>query len=113
MHYSADMYFPEGYENAKYYYVVKMARKREEGNEIIIPYSTGNPAGTAYGVDNNKDAYIGFRVYVNKETEVGPALFDIVWDHAILFSKKKKQCVRKTHFHCILELSNLVESLNS
>lgn len=91
LQYPADEYFPRGYKNDKYYYVIKMARNSEEGNEVIIPYSTGNPQGSAYGVDNNEEAYIGFRIYVNQETKVAPALFDIIWDHAILFTKKRKR----------------------
>ena len=65
---SASEFFPNGYENQKYYYVCKMSRKvDEEGIEIIIPYSTGNPNGKAFGVDNHQDAFIAFRVYVDKE----------------------------------------------
>lgn len=82
-------YFPEGYENAGYYYVYKMARKPDEGNVVIIPYSTGNPLGKAYGVDNNKDVRIVFRVYLDKMAMVGPYVFDVIWDHAILFTKKQ------------------------
>jgi hypothetical protein len=91
LQYPADDYFPGGYKNGKYYYVIKMARKPKEGNEVIIPYSTGNPEGSAYGVDNNEEAYIGFRIYVNQETKVAPALFDIIWGQAILFTKKGKK----------------------
>lgn len=87
--YSAKEYFPSNYENSNFYYVLKMARKKEEGNEAIIPYSTGNPQGSAYGVDNNEEAYVGFRIYLDKETKLGPAPFDIIWDHAILFTKEK------------------------
>lgn len=86
---SANEYFPEGYENSHYYYVYKMARKTDEDCIVIIPYSTGNPLGKAFGVDNNKDAFIGFRVYVDKTSMVGPPLFDIIRDRAILFTKKK------------------------
>ncbi|MDW8803016.1 hypothetical protein P8V03_17915 [Clostridium sp. A1-XYC3] len=89
--YPATEYFPKDYKNSKYYYAVKMARKIEEGNEVIIPYSTGNPKGSAYGVDNNEDAYLGFRIYANPETNVAPAIFDTIWSRAILFRKKKKQ----------------------
>ncbi|MCB2324041.1 hypothetical protein LGL55_25040 [Clostridium tagluense] len=89
--YPATEYFPKDYKNSKYYYAVKMARKTEEGNEFIIPYSTGNPKGSAYGVDNNEDAYVGFRIYANPETNVAPAIFDTIWSRAILFRKKKKQ----------------------
>ncbi len=87
---SATEYLPEGYEKAKYYYVCKMARKVDEDSLITIPYSTGNPSGKAYGVDNNKEAFIGFRLYIDQEALVGPALFDVIWDRAILFTKKNK-----------------------
>jgi len=87
----ATEYFPKGYRNSKYYYAVKMARNTKEGNEVIIPYSTGNPSGSAFGVDNNEDAYIGFRIYANPKTNVAPAIFDVIWSHAMVFSKKKKQ----------------------
>ncbi|MDP4145424.1 MAG: hypothetical protein Q8936_13225 [Bacillota bacterium] len=83
-------YFPEGYGNAGYYYVYKMARKADENNVVVIPYSTGNPLGKAYGVDNNKEVRIVFRVYLDKIAMVGPYIFDIIWDRAILFTKKKK-----------------------
>lgn len=84
---SAARFFPEGYENNRYYYVYKMARKASEDNVVIIPYSTGNPLGKAYGVDNNKDARIVFRVYLDKIAMVGPYIFDVIWDRAILFTK--------------------------
>lgn len=87
---SAEQYFPEGYKNQKYYYVCKFTRKAD-GEGVVVPYSTGNPCGKAYGVDNNKDAFIAFRIYVDKEALVGPALFDVIWDRAILFTKKSKQ----------------------
>jgi len=83
-------FFPEGYQNSGYYYVYKMARKADENNVVIIPYSTGNPQGKAYGVDNNKDVFITFRVYMDKIAMVGPYIFDVIWDRAILFTKKNK-----------------------
>jgi len=86
---SATPYFPPEYESAQNYYVYKMARKADEENVVIIPYSTGNPLGKAYGVDNNKDARILFRVYLDKIAMVGPYIFDIIWDQVILFKKKK------------------------
>lgn len=87
---TALQYFPKGYKNARYYYVYKMARKADEDNVVIIPYSTGNPLGKAYGVDNHQDARIVFRVYLDKTAMVGPYIFDITWNRAILFRKKKK-----------------------
>jgi hypothetical protein len=85
---TAQEFFPEGYQSAGYYYVYKMARKADEDNVVIIPYSTGNPLGKAYGVDNNQDARIVFRVYLDKKAMVGPYTFDIIWDRAILFKKR-------------------------
>jgi hypothetical protein len=85
---SAAEYFPEGYDNGKFYYACKFSRK-EGGDSITVPYSTGNPDGKAYGIDNNKDAFIGYRLYVDKEALIGPAHMDVIWDRAILFTKKK------------------------
>ncbi|MGI6711499.1 MAG: hypothetical protein ACOX4L_02000 [Bacillota bacterium] len=87
---SAVKFFPAGYENAKYYYQFKMGRKIADDCLVTIPYRTGNPSGKAYGVDNHEDAFVGFRLYVDKETKVGPDRFDIIWDRAILFTKKNK-----------------------
>ncbi|TMW71274.1 hypothetical protein FGB90_13090 [Alteribacter natronophilus] len=89
LQYPADEYFPEWYKNDKYYYVAKLSRNTTEGNEIIIPYSTGNPQGSAYGIDNNQDAFVVIRNYVNQKTKVASAPFDIIWGHAILFTKKQ------------------------
>lgn len=86
---SAAEYFPKGYENSKYYYVYKIARSSLiDENCVVLPYSTGNPSGKAYGVDNNKDAFIAFRTYIDKNTQVGPAHFELIWDCAILFTKE-------------------------
>jgi hypothetical protein len=82
---SAAGYFPEGYDNGTFYYVCKFSRN-EDGESITIPYSTGNPNGKAYGIDNNKDAFIGYRLYVDKEALIGPAHMDVIWDRAILFT---------------------------
>jgi hypothetical protein len=62
LQYPADEYFPEGDKNSRYYYVVKMARRATER----------------------------IRMYLNQKTKVTAAPFDIIWGHAILFSKKKR-----------------------
>ncbi|KZL90233.1 hypothetical protein [Clostridium magnum] len=67
-----------------YYYVYKMARKTDEDNVVIIPYSTGNPLGKAYGVDNNLDARIVFRVYLDKIAMVGPYIYDAMFKYCII-----------------------------
>lgn len=89
LQYSTDEYFPECDDSGKDYYVVKLARYDTEGNEIIIPYSTGNTIGSAYGVDNNQKVFLVIRMYLNQKTKVASAPFDIIWGHAILFTKKK------------------------
>ncbi|NLL66757.1 MAG: hypothetical protein GX236_03515 [Clostridiaceae bacterium] len=86
----ADEYFPECDKNSRNYYVVKMARHATERNVITIPYSTGNPKGWAYGVDNNQKLFLVIRKYLNQKTKVASAPFDIIWGHAILFTKKKR-----------------------
>jgi hypothetical protein len=87
---SAADYFPPGYENARYYYVYKIARSAPDGEPcVIVPYSTGNPFGKAFGVDNSKDAFIAFRAYIDVNTQVGPSLFELIWDRAILFTKSR------------------------
>ena len=86
---SAAEYFPKNYENSKFYYVYKISRHSQKGEPgVILPYSSGNISGKAYGVDDNKDAFIAFRAYIDKETQVGPAHFELIWDRAILFTKK-------------------------
>ncbi|URZ17590.1 hypothetical protein [Clostridium felsineum] len=87
---SANEFFPKDSEVSDNYYVYKMARKGDGNCTAIIPYSTGNPKGSCYGVNNYQEAFIGFRLYLNQETLVGPAPYNVIWDQAILFRKKKK-----------------------
>ncbi|NLT95875.1 MAG: hypothetical protein GXW85_10170 [Clostridia bacterium] len=70
LQYPADEYFPEYDRNSRNYYVVKMTRRATERNEIIIPYITGNPKGSAYGVDNNQKVFLVIRMYINQKTKV-------------------------------------------
>jgi hypothetical protein len=93
LQYPVDEYFPKCNKNSKNYYVVKMARRSTEKNDIIIPYSIGNPKGSAYGVDNNQKVFLVIRMYVNQKTKVASAPFDIIWGHAILFTKRKRHCL--------------------
>ncbi|URZ05452.1 hypothetical protein [Clostridium felsineum] len=86
---SANEFFPKDSEVSDNYYVYKMARKGDGNCTAIIPYSTGNPKGSCYGVNNYQEAFIGFRLYLNQETLVGPAPYNVIWDQAILFRKKK------------------------
>ncbi len=87
---TANGFFRAGYAGAGNYYMYKCARKQSIPGEncLIIPKSTGNPDGKAYGVDNDKNAFIGFRAYIEKATGIGPAYSEIVHDRAIVFHKK-------------------------
>ncbi len=83
---SAAEYFPK--DIMENYYVYKMARKGKGDCVAVIPYSTGNPEGSCYGVDNYQDAFIGIRIYLDQKTLVDPAPYDVICDQAILFRKK-------------------------
>ncbi|OGP49972.1 MAG: hypothetical protein A2Y79_14765 [Deltaproteobacteria bacterium RBG_13_43_22] len=87
---SARKYFPRNHPGADFYYQVKFARKKStpDDESIVVETSTGNPKGKAYGVDHNKDAFIAFRSYIEKPNQVGPAHFELIYDRAILFTKK-------------------------
>ncbi|MFH0801854.1 MAG: hypothetical protein V2A78_05640 [bacterium] len=87
---TANGFFPAEYAGASNYYMYKCARKQSIPGEncLIIPKSTGNPDGKAYGVDNDKNAFITFRSYFEKATGIGPAYSEIVHDRVILFHKK-------------------------
>lgn len=87
---SAKKYFPYDHKSSENYYVYKMARYGHGDCLGIIPYSAGNPKGYCYGVDNYEDAFIGFRLYLNQKTLIGPAPYDVIWDQAILFKKRKQ-----------------------
>jgi hypothetical protein len=70
-----------------------MARRATEKNDITIPYSTGNPKGSAYEADNNQKLFLVIRMYLNQITKVASAHLDIIWGHAILFTKRRRHCL--------------------
>lgn len=83
---SADAYLPE--EDASPYYVIRMARSKTDEHTAVIPYSTGNPDGRFYGVDNENTLLLAYRAYVEPSTGVGPSYYEIVYDRAMVFHKK-------------------------
>lgn len=83
---SANEYLP-GEEN-DFYYVIKMARTKMDEYTRLIPYSTGNPDGRFYGVDNGSTLLLAYRAYVEPATGVGPSYYEILYDRAIVFHKK-------------------------
>lgn len=77
---TADEFIP-GNPAARYLYVWKVARNcSEEGNCTEVPTGPGS-----YGIGLNETAYMGFRAYAEKATEVGPSYTEIAYDRAILF----------------------------
>jgi hypothetical protein len=70
---------------AKYLYVWKVARQSydNEDNCLIVP--TDDPA---LGIPLDKPMFVGFRAYVEPETQIGPAWQELIFDRVIKFSKK-------------------------
>lgn len=83
---SADRYVAE--EDSENYYVIKLARTARDAYTAVIPYSTDNPNGKFYGVDNGSQLILAYRAYVEPSTGVGPSYYEIVYDRAIVFRKK-------------------------
>jgi hypothetical protein len=83
---SADRYVTE--EDSENYYVIKLARTARDAYTAVIPYSTDNPNGKFYGVDNGSQLIPAYRAYVEPSTGVGPSYYEIVYDRAIVFHKK-------------------------
>lgn len=77
---TAEEYLP-GNPAAKYLYVWKMARNCSgEVNCTEVPTGPGS-----YGIGLNDTAYIVFRAYNEKETEVGPSYTEIAYDRVLKF----------------------------
>lgn len=80
---TAEEYIPDN-PAAKYLYVWKVARNcNGDGNCTEVPTGPGS-----YGIGLNDTAYMGFRAYVESETEVGPSYTEIAYDRAIKFGSK-------------------------
>ncbi len=78
---TAEEYIP-GHPAAKYLYVWKVARECSgDPNCLVVPWGKG-----AYGIDLNQTAFVGFRAYVEPETNVGPSYTEVVYDRVIKFS---------------------------
>ncbi|PWR71887.1 hypothetical protein DLD82_12770 [Methanospirillum stamsii] len=75
---TAEEYLP-GNPNAQYLYVAKICREDDGSpSTSVIPSGVG-----AHGVEPDEPCFVGFRVYVEPETSVGPAWNEIVYDRAI------------------------------
>ena len=80
---SAEYYIP-GHKMAKYLYAWKIARQAD-GH----PYCFEVPYGPdCYGVDYTEPMKVAARAYLEKETKVGPAYVELLWDRSIKFSPR-------------------------
>jgi len=81
---TAEDYIP-GHPAAKYLYAWKVARRSQGDPRCLeVPWGIG-----AAGIDLDKECYVGFRAYVEKETKVGPFWSEILYDRTIKFSPSK------------------------
>ena len=81
---TAEEYLPIN-PNAKYLYTYKIGRRCDGENCYRIP----GPGLKAHGIELNQPIFIGFRLYLEKATKVGPAKSEILFDRAIKFSPRK------------------------
>lgn len=73
-----------GHEKEKYLYAWKVKRSAD-GEIHCLEVPTGPQA---YGIPLDSKVFVGFRAYVEPETEVGPAYNEIIYDRVIHFTKK-------------------------
>lgn len=82
---TADQFLP-GNPLAKYFYVYKIARHCEPGEDvpcIAIPTGPG-----AAGIPVAQPAFLAFRAYVEPSTKVGPEFEEVLYDQAIKFNPR-------------------------
>jgi hypothetical protein len=78
---TADEYLPDN-PMAKYLYVWKISRHCDGSLHCTeVPTGPG-----AYGIALDKEAFVGFRAYIENQTSVGPSYTEMVYDRAIKFS---------------------------
>ncbi|HOJ95304.1 MAG TPA: hypothetical protein PK024_00480 [Methanospirillum sp.] len=75
---TADKFLPDN-PHAKYLYVAKVAREEDPDMvTLVVPSGVG-----PYGIEPDESCFIGFRIYVEPETGVGPSWSEILYDQAI------------------------------
>jgi hypothetical protein len=78
---TAEEYLPDN-PAAQYLYVCKVARDSGgDPNCVEVPTGPG-----AYGIPLDAPAFLGFRVYLERETRTGPFWFELLYDRAIKFN---------------------------
>jgi hypothetical protein len=66
---------------AKYLYVWKVSRHCSDDQHCtVVPMGLG-----PYGIGLDKEAFVGFRAYIENQTKVGPSYTDLVYDRVIKF----------------------------
>ena len=78
---TAEEYLPNN-PLAKYLYVWKVSRHCD-GEKYCSEVPTGPGA---YGIGFGKEAFVGFRAYIENQTKVGPSNTEMVYDKVIKFS---------------------------
>jgi len=78
---TAEEYLPDN-PAAQYLYVCKVARDAA-GDPACVEIPTGPGA---YGIPLDVQAFLGYRIYLEKETKTGPFWFELLYDRVIKFS---------------------------
>lgn len=82
---SAVDYIP-GHPQSDYLYAWKVSRNANGDPHCVeVPFPAG--PNDFHGIGPQDPVFIGFRAYLEKETEVGPAWQELVYDRVIVFSK--------------------------
>jgi hypothetical protein len=80
---TAEEYLPDD-PNAQYLYVWKFERRANGDPDVTeVPWNQG-----IYGVDLSQPMFLGFRSYLEPQTETGPIATELYYDRAIKFSKQ-------------------------
>ena len=80
---SAVEYLPDN-PAAEFLYVCKVARDAG-GDPAVVEVPTGP---VAYGIPLDKQIFLGYRIYLEKETKTGPFWFELLYDRAIKFDPR-------------------------
>jgi hypothetical protein len=82
---TASHYLPNNADADKFY-TWKFARTKMDDQTYVVPEDVNN---NLTGINKSEPVFMGFRAYINKETQVGPASWEILYDRVLLFTRKK------------------------
>jgi hypothetical protein len=78
---TVEEYLP-GNPDAKYFYVLKIARRANGDSQTTeVPFNQG-----INDIDLTQPMIVGFRLYTDPETRTGPIAYETFFDRAIKFS---------------------------